>query len=98
MTLLGIKGIIGRRTSIGGRQTTHLKCVGLVALTSDHSNAINERYYLGRNLLLVFDLRVKELEPLNAGFASVVQDQIFALPFLREDDLLFVVRCSLLSR
>ena len=51
-----------------------------MALTGNHSNAVDERNDFGRILLLEFDLRVEELESLHSGFAAVVKHQVFAVP------------------
>lgn len=65
--------------------STYLKRVGcLVALTGDHSDAVDQRDDFGWILLLEFDLRVEQLEPLHSRLAAVVEDQVFAVPsFLR---------------
>ena len=61
--------------------TTHLERVSrLVALTGNHTNAIDERNYLGWILLLELNFGVEQLQPLYAGLAAVVKHQIFAMP------------------
>lgn len=55
-----------------------------MALTGDHSNAVDERNYFGRILFLEFDFRVEQLEPLDARLAAIIQHQVLAMPaFLR---------------
>lgn len=51
-----------------------------MALAGDHSDAIDERNYLGWILFLEFDLRIEELKSLDAGFATVVEDKVFSMP------------------
>lgn len=64
------------------RVVTYLECVArlVASLAGDNSNAVDERNYLGRILLLEFDLRVEELETLDSRFAPIVESQVLRVP------------------
>lgn len=60
---------------------TYLERVGgLLALAGDNPHAVDQRDDPLGDLLLEFDLRVEQLEPLHARLASVVQHQILWVP------------------